>query len=315
VKQVFNILLFLLLPALLFAQVSDTSIVKKDSAATKKDSVIARKDSIAIVKKDTLQKPVPIHPAIISYDIAMQKILKDNRFLNSAGKPVAMPNKIKNKVPDDLLFYIFVSIVMILAVLHYFYAQYFTNLFRVFSNTPLRQSQLTDQLLQAKLPSLLFNILFTIIGGLYIYLLFRDYHWLVIEKPWQVMLFCTVCLSLVYLVKFLSLKFTGWITGYTETTDTYLFVIFLINKITGILLLPIVIIMAFSDADIVSVCIIASFLFIGLMLLLRFYRSYGLLKNQLKISTVNFFVYIVGLEIVPLLLIYKSLLILLNKNL
>lgn len=294
-KQALNLFLFLLLPALLLAQINDTAI------AVKKDSII----KAAII----------IHPVVLSYDSALKKILSENLFLNTTGKPVAMQNRVKNQPTDDLLFYILVSILLILSVLSFFYSQYFNNLFRVFSNVPLRQGQLTDQLLQAKLPSLLFNILFTVTGGVYIYLLFKYYHAVPNSKTVSLMLFCVVLLSIIYLGKFLSLKFTGWLTGYTEVTNTYLFVIFLINKIAGILLLPFIIIMAFSDSGLVSSSVAVSLLFICLLVILRFYRSFGLLKHQLKISSFNFFVYIVGLEVVPLLLIYKSLLILLNKNL
>ena len=38
----------------------------------------------------------------------------------------------------------------------------------------------------------------------------------------------------VYVLKYSTLKFTGWITGLNEATNTYIFVIFLINKIIGI---------------------------------------------------------------------------------
>jgi hypothetical protein len=294
-KQVFNLILLLLLPALLFAQ---------------------KHDSATVATKDSVIKPLIItHPVVITYDSALRRVLNKNMFLNSNGKPMAMANRVKNQPTDDRLFYILVSILAILSVLSFFYAQYFTNLFRVFSNVPLRQGQLTDQLLQAKLPSLLFNILFTITGGIYIYLIFRYYHPAPNLKAVPLLLFCIVLLAFVYVGKFLSLKFTGWLTGYTDVTNTYLFVIFLINKIGGILLLPFIIIMAFSDKGLVGFSIITSLMFIGLLIILRFYRSFGLLKHQLKISSLNFFVYVIGLEVVPLLLIYKSLLILLNKNL
>jgi hypothetical protein len=58
-----------------------------------------------------------------------------------------------------------------------------------------------------------------------------------------------------------------------------------------------------------------SLMSIAIFLLLRFFRSYGLIQNQLKISKFHFFLYIIGLEILPLLLIYKGLMVYLTKNL
>ena len=53
--------------------------------------------------------------------------------------------------------------------------------------------------------------------------------------------------GLIYLVKYCALKFTGWVTGLKEITNTYVFVIFLINKIIGIFLVPFIVILAFSE--------------------------------------------------------------------
>ena len=100
-----------------------------------------------------------------------------------------------------------------------------------------------------------------------------------------------------------------------EVTNTYIFIIFLINKILGIVLLPFIVVMAFSVPVLIKVSALTAILFTVLMFLLRFFRSYGLLQNQLKISHAHFIMYIVGIEIVPVLLIYKGLVLLLSKNL
>jgi len=126
---------------------------------------------------------------------------------------------------------------------------------------------------------------------------------------------CIVVLGLVYLIKYSTLKFTGWVTGYQEATDSYIFIIFMICKILGIILIPFTILMAFSIMPIASTSALISLLVIGFLLLLRLFRSYGLLQNQLKVSKFHFLLYIVGVEVIPLLLIYKGLLFLLSKNL
>ena len=151
-----------------------------------------------------------------------------------------------------------------------------------------------------------------ITGGIYVYFLLRYFHWIKPDRMITLMSACVVCFALIYLGKFIVLKFTGWLTGYKEVTNTYLFIIFLINKILGVLLLPIIIIMAFSQFILVKWVVTLSLLMIGLLLILRFFRSYGLLQNQLKVSRLHFLLYIAGTEIVPLLLIYKGLMILVS---
>jgi Domain of unknown function (DUF4271) len=275
--------------------------------------VIAQKPDSVFIQKDSLQAPVIT--ITNQYESALQTIQKQNTFLNSQGTPVNMAVKIKKTKPTDTIFYLLATLVFLMGLIKFFFARYFTNLFKVFFNTSFRQSQLADQLLQAKLPSLFFNAFFIISGGVYIYFLLLQYKFITDIHQWKILASCIMVLGLVYLAKFSTLKFTGWVTGYREVTDAYIFVIFLICKIIGVLLVPFIILMAFTDAVIAKGSALASLLIVVLLLLLRFLRSYGLLQNQLKVSRFHFFLYIAGVEILPLLLIYKGLLFLLSKNL
>jgi hypothetical protein len=266
------------------------------------------------VKVDSV-KVVPQPVAVNKYQAALDTLLKQNSLLNSSGTPVSLAVKLKKDKTESAVFYLLAGLVFLLAVIKFFFAKYFTNLFRVFFNSSLRQNQFTDQLLQAKLPSLFFNIFFIISGGIYIYFLLLQYGLVTGEKKWMIISSCIVLLAIIYFVKLATLKLTGWATGFTETTDTYIFVIFLIAKIIGIILIPFTILMAFAALPLPALSALISLLIIAVLLLLRFFRSYGLLQNQLKVSKFHFFLYIAGLEIIPLLLIYKGLLFLLTKNL
>jgi len=275
------------------------------SPAQIRDSVPARKDST--VKPFTTKH-------ISRYDSSVGSILRENEFLNSSGTPVSLAVKYRTPGKKDSLFYLITVILLLLAIFRFFFSRYFTNLFRVFFNTSLRQSQLTDQLLQAKFPSLLFNLFFIISCGLFIYFLLLHFEWINEENRWIIISSCISILGVIYFLKFCILKFTGWVTGYREETNTYIFIFFLINKIIGIFLVPFIILMAFAELPIVNIAVPVALMVIGLLLLLRFFRSYGLLQHQLKVSRFHFFLYILGIEILPLLLIYKGLVVLLNKN-
>lgn len=300
-KQVFSFLLWIIFfSASLCAQNVDSAVVKTDSL---------QKSS-----PDSLHQP--ILPDTTVNTISQRPYLKlQNKLLNSDATPVSVSVQFKKENDKDSLFYLIAGIVLLLAFCKYLYGRYFINLFRVFFNTSLRQSQLTDQLLQAKLPSLVFNIFFAISGGVYLYILLQHYQLINEENKWLMIASSIILLGLIYFVKFCTLKFTGWVTGLTDVTNIYLFVIFLINKIIGIFLVPFVVILSFSDVEIVRIAVIISLMSIAIFLLLRFLRSYGLLQNQLKISRFHFILYIAGIELLPLLLIYKGLMVYLSKNL
>lgn len=245
----------------------------------------------------------------------LKAILKDNIFFNSSTPAIheeVIPRKARN---DDSFFYILTVIILLFAIARAAYAKYFSNLFRVFFNSSLRQSQLTDQLVQDQLPSLIFNLIFVISAGLYLYFVLRYYNLEGTTVNWRLIVYCIMGTAVIYLVKYLSLKFTGWITGYKAEADTYTFIIFLINKIIGICLLPIIVVLAFSDKSIANISIIFSFALIALLMLMRFFRSYGLLQSKIRVSRFHFFLYIFAVEILPLFIIYKAVLFFFDRNL
>ncbi|CAN5458586.1 hypothetical protein BH11BAC5_BH11BAC5_29000 [soil metagenome] len=316
-KQVLYLFLLLALPVLIAAQQPDSLNTKKfdtastkmpDSAVLKIDTAVLKINDSAALKIDSLKKLAP------AYHVMLQKVLKENKYLNSTSEPVAKKIYIRKQESGDNVFYVLLILVAALSFLRFFYVRYFNNLFQVFFNTSLRQSQLTDQLLQARLPSMFFNLMAAFSGGIFFYFLLKYFGWLNERKPLDVMLLSSFVIMAVYFIKFISLKFTGWLSGYATITNTYIFIIFLINKILGILLLPLIIVMAFSVPLLIKVSVIIAILLTSLMFLLRFFRSYSLLQNQVKISPTHFMLYIVGVEIMPLLLIYKALLFLLSKN-
>jgi len=277
-------------------------------------SLYAQAPDSAVVLPDTLVLS-PVKDSVKSVVESRPAFKLKNQFLNETAQAVSFAVDVKKPGTDDAFFYLLAALVLLLACLKYFYNRYFTNLFKVFFNTSLRQSQLTDQLLQAKLPSLFFNFYFVVSGGLYIYILLLQYHLITDGDKWILIPSSILLLAVVYTVKYCTLKFTGWVTGFSEAVNSYIFVVFLINKIIGVFLVPFLIILTYSDTIITNVALTVSVMSVLIFLILRYIRSYGLIQNRIKISRVHFLLYIVGIELMPLLLIYKGLMFYLSKNL
>ncbi len=286
-KRGFFYCLLFFLPFSSFSQQPDTLALLPDSS----------------VQKDTI---ITIRP--------LDKLLSDHFLLQHTlqAKPITV--EFRKMVDKDSLFYLLALVMLILGILKASFSRYFSNLLRVFFNTSLRQSQLTDQLLQAKLPSLFFNIFFVLISGCYLFLLLH-YFSLISYPSWIILLWCIGAVMVTYMVKYLVLTFAGWLTGYRQEAETYIFIVFLINKIIALLLMPLVIIIAFAEKDLQKVAVIASFVLIVVMVLMRFFRSYGLLQQKLKVSGFHFVLYILAVEILPILLIYKAALVIVGKYL
>lgn len=301
-KQALYFFCLIILPFVGAAQLPDSIISKIDSSIITRDTLVHKADSSVLKKVDTA--------AAISF----AQIVYKHQSLNLSGKPLGMQEKIRKLSPKDEIFYVLLAFAALLAFCRFSYPQYFNNLFRVLFNTSLRQGQLTDQLVQAQLPSLFFNTLSMLSGGLFTYFTLRYFNLFQAEAPLQFMLQCTLGLILIYGIKFLTLKFMGWVTGFSAVTDRYVFIVFLINKILGIFLFPLAVVMAFASPELTKMALVAASLLVVLLFLFRFIRSFGLLRQQIKISRLQFLLYLVGLELLPVLLIYKALLLLLTKK-
>ena len=286
-KQLYLFLSFFILFSTLFAQQPDTTMKFKDS---------------------TQKILLPVKPPL-------EQLLNDNLYLNSKGTPVAQTAQVRNAVNNDLIFYLLAFFIFLFGIVRTVYSRYFSTLFRVFFNSSLRQSQLTDQLLQSKLPSLFYNLVFLISGGLYIYFLLQRINETRRPPDLGMLVLSIAAFTAVYLVKYLGLKFTGWVTGFKEEAETYIFIVFLINKIIGICLLPVIVIVAFSSPILVQIIVTVSLIFIGLMTLMRFLKSYSFLQNKLNVNRFHFFLYIFALEILPLIVMYRATELFIVKNL
>lgn len=245
---------------------------------------------------------------------SIHQVMEANYLINTKSTPIDVSQQEHTNRSAQTLFYCMVGLFLMFGLLKVAFHKYFNNMSRVFFNTSLRQSQLTDQLLLAKLPSLLFNILFVIVAGIYVFLLINGFKSLQ-ESYWQSLFYCILAITIIYLTKYIVLQISGWLTGFRHDAENYIFIVFLSNKVLSLFLLPMILVIAFADSDVSYIAKILSFLVIAFMVLLRYVRAFGVLNLNLSLTKFHFFLYIVGVELLPIFLIYKTLMIFLNKSL
>ncbi len=265
--------------------------------------VLQNPASIDSTLKDTV---APLRTSLMHPEsFVTNKLLANNRYINVKTPPTYLIQAKSDIKGKEFLFYTLCIIVLILGIFKTFYDGYFKNIFRVYFNTSLRQTQLADQLVQAKLPSFILNIFFAITTGIYIWLLFSYYHPPRLISSRLLLPFCILSVAFLYLVKFFLLKFMGWVSDIQQTTDNYIFAIFLINKMIGILLVPVIILMAFLRLPLIPVITNISFMLLALLFLSRYVKSYGAIERKMPLNPFHFIIYIAGAEIIPLIILYK----------
>jgi hypothetical protein len=271
-----------------------------DSASVARANLL--RDSL---RTDSLQKAkMAVRAAVI--DTSSYKKYFIHPYLPLDQTAVYMLTDRRSPVKKDELFYLMAGVVFCLAFIRAGFPKYFRNLFVVFFQTNIRQKQSRDQLLQDNFASLLINLLFFISAGLYITLLIQNQGWTT-TPFWILALASVVALVLIYLGKYLFLLFAGWVFNAKEAAGSYVFLVFLVNKIMGVLLIPFLLILAFSATEVVNVSLLVSLIMIGLLFLYRYFVSFNAIRSRLKVNLLHFFLYLCAVEVLPLLLIYKVL--------
>ncbi|WP_147204788.1 DUF4271 domain-containing protein [Segetibacter aerophilus] len=258
----------------------------------------------AIVKPIIVKRPI---------DTFYRKLL-DNPFLRSKSKPIYLVINERQRISKDEVFYLLLGLLFFLAFIKLLFSKYFQNLFRLFFQPSFRQKQTREQLQQGNLPSLLLNLFFILSVAAYISFLFVYYE-IVTINFWLLLSYSAISLAILYTGKFIFLSFAGWVFNVKEATSSYIFAVYLINKILGVILIPFTLVIAFSQSNIKNISITLSILLIMLLFFYRYVVSYNPVRREVKVSPLHFFFYVLAFEITPLLLIYKTLMLYLNKSL
>ena len=288
------------------------SLMTADTAANR-NSITAPMDSGR--KEPVATVPIAAKPVVIKRPIdSFYLKLLDNPFFRTKEKPIFLVINERKRSSKDEMFYLVLGLLLFLAFIKLVFNKYFQNLFRLFFQPSFRQKQTREQLQQGNLPSLLLNLFFIFSAGAYISFLFQYYH-VVDISFWLLLLYSSASLMVLYTGKFIFLSFAGWVFDVKEATDAYIFAIYLINKMLGVILIPFTLVIAFSHSDIKNASITISILLIFLLFLYRYSVSYAPIRREVKVSPLHFLFYVLAFEITPLLLIYKTLMIYLNKSL
>jgi hypothetical protein len=317
-KHLYPLLLFICLyPASIFAQVDSTS---NQTDSLRKDSVKPKPRTIRITDSTRVIRPTILH--IDSLQLKDSVRIKDSLQLIQQAADSIQKKVTEKQLPvqilkdgekkiftgKEYLFYYLIILFILFGLLRRAFAKYFYDLFRVFFKTTLKQRQTQEQLLQSSLASVLLNSFFVLSAGLYVNFLLQNFQLVISDNFWLQYVYCAGALAAIYLVKYIGLKITGWLFNVSNATDSYTFIVFIINKMLGIFLLPFLLLLAFANDPLYSSAMVISWLGIGLLLIYRFILSYGALRKEVKLNSFHFILYILGFEVIPLLLIYKLLL-------
>lgn len=114
-------------------------------------------------------------------------------------------------------------------------------------------------------------------------------------------------ISAMYFVKIIVIKISGFIFAKQIIAAEYIFIIFLVNQIIGIVLVPIIIFIAYGNEPFRNSFIYAGIFLLAIAFIIRVGKGVLAVLSSGAITPFYLFLYLCALEILPLLLGYKLL--------
>jgi hypothetical protein len=308
------------------ASQNDTVLLAKDTIAIVQDSVVV-KDTlwvkyVPVIPKTFIQadawylQSIPRDPKDSSFNVLKLYLnffakkqhayqLYNQKVTSSNAEDVLYKIEQKFSLPDkDILFYAVIALIFLYSFLIQIAPQYIAKLFSQFSQSSLRMMQNREQLLQNSLASFIMNIGFVVSFSLMTTLVIFNAHLLPINF-WEGFFYMCLFFLGLYIGKYICLTIAGYIFNTIELVQTYIFVVFMINKVLGILLIPFIGILAFAKPFLHPFAIWGASLLMVLLLLYRYLFSLTSVRNKLHVSSFHFFLYLCAFEVIPLLILYK----------
>jgi len=273
--------------------VSATDATISSDSTIQKDSVLLLtkeyRPGISLFKKQSDTSILLIHPFF--------------RF----SDPLRYSITLKKWQGKEAMFYSIIALLILFALIKNGFGRYLAGLFKTYFRTAVNRKQVKEQLLQNPLPSLLLNLFFVLSTGMFLTMLLQYFKMGLEFNFWWLYLYCMLGLTSIYFVKFISLKFFGWIFQVSEFTDAYIFIVFTTNKVIGIMLLPFLVVLAFTWGLVNQAAMTLGVMIVFALIAYRFFLSYISIRQQLRINFFHFLLYLLAFEIIPLLLINKLL--------
>jgi len=275
-----------------------TSIIDTTSVLASADSIITDSLQRAADSLLMLQKK----KAVI--DTTSYKKFMTHPYLPMQTRPSFRINELRIAPSFDSRFYLIIGMLFYLAFIKVTFPKYFSNVFQLIFQSPIRQKQTREQLQQNNLASLFSNILFILNASIFVSLLAVKNAWVDLSL-YSCIGYSAVGFTALYSFKFLFLWLSGWLFSQGEAIGNYSFIVFLTNKVMGVFLIPAILLLAFSPVSVQDLAYNGALIVISILFVYRYLVSFSIVRSSLKVSAFHFFLYLCTCEVLPMLVLYK----------
>jgi hypothetical protein len=225
------------------------------------------------------------------------------------GLPSEYPMELPlNKANEDWKFWLSLFLLAFLAIIRFGYPKDFDELNQTFKSWGISQQVIRDLGVGVPFGVVLLNIFSSLVISFYVFLLLQHFKVALIEPSWLLMIFSFVCVEVVLLLRYILLKTAEIIFPFRKELKLYNFYEIQVNRVLGVCLFPMLLLIAFSIPAISSIALVGSFIIVGTMLLIRYTKGFTIGISYFGSHVIHFLLYLCALEIAPVLIIIRLLL-------
>lgn len=239
------------------------------------------------------------YPSYVQYYVSNASVYK--LIAPAMGQNIEKRMRLKM----EWIFYCFAVLFLLLGFIRYGWKDYFDKIFLVYFNQGFILRQKKDIMMLWNMPSFLLNALFILSSGFFLFFGLGINYILVGADRWQVMIFLVLVILLVYLFKYFFLQLLGWMFKQRDAFEQYSFIVFLNNKIIGILMLVSSFVMAFSSNSSYQSIFKFVLYIIGILFVVRLINAFRIFTRQVRAGIFNVLMAFISLELLPTAMLFK----------
>ncbi len=228
-------------------------------------------------------------------------------FKNHLLKPSNPNARPINDTISDWLTISLVVMVVFFTWFRLFYYKIFRQLLTSFFNMTASNQIVRDESYLLQRASLVISIISYLLGGLFLYQISILFDWQIywLQKGLIRFVLFSLIIAISYSIKMILLRALSVVFNQEKAAGTYIFNLFLMIMMAGLVLFPANIFLAYSAGTVKHFVATVAILLMGLMFLFRLSRAIRIWFSIPQFSFFYLFLYLCAFEVAPLLVVWK----------
>ena len=213
---------------------------------------------------------------------------------------------VKYNVSAEWMVLVFILLFLILGWVRREYPKRYGRLIKSFVSSQSMFQVMREELVYSHRASISLTFVFVICMSMFLTLIsiYFGYSWAFAQEKYHVFLIWIGIIIAIYALRWMASGLTAWVLQDNVYIRTHLFLISIINKVLGLILLPICLFAAYLSVDVGKKLIVIGIVIWALIMIYRLLKEV-ILAREYKIPYLYFILYLCAFEISPMIIAVK----------